>query len=564
MSPGCHQKRAYLLPWGMAARVSASHSPLALLVEALEEHDRGHGSPFLDKMIQRFLAEIHAADPTCISLPDGRSILAETFGHRPQLGLEWWRLRGPEAWQPTPATPNPVLSAFVREYKDAYNNNRKRYVGINTLGPSGVSQARTFLRDALDHGMPLSLAEVQSWDPAKPLDRRQKNLLAQQEGLVSYCLFNTKYEDLAPAQKLTELIASGAALPTAALPVPTRMDILRASKDALSIPVVMAHRFGTKDSGPVIVSWWQDWLDSPDPISAPAVARAMRAARFPKDVIAQVEDCRRASDLVDAGRTEKKPQEAWRALSDRLASDKSWSLENDGSLIWHDLILENPRLLACALTDPAVDWSLASSTGLGIWDHLRTRILDGSIPKAIQRLAKKVPPVLHAATQPLCWTRAWATSENKCQDFMSSTFNTHPGFWLGSPAQQAKGALKLVESWLEEEPDHYNDREASVCLNALFDPILDRSLFSPKLHLALHAVECIAAIDPDYAERVPNALAHPVGRPDQVSTSYQSRLSSVMSSPRLEEVPRALGRKVALGWKQAASLDPRSPKPRAL
>lgn len=122
----------------------------------------------------------------------------------------------------------------------------------------------------------------------------------------------------------------------------------------------------------------------------------------------------------------------------------------------------------------------------------------------------------------------------------------------------------MVERWLEEEQDHYNDREASVCLNALFDPALNRSLFSPKLHLALYAVECMAALDPDFAERVPNALAHPVGRPAQVSASYQSRLSSIMSSPRLDEVPRALGRKVALGWKHANQVTPRAAKPRAL
>lgn len=537
---------------------------MTLLVEALEEHARGHGSPFLDKMIQRFLAEIHATDPTRVALPDGRSILTTTFAVRPQLGMAWWRLRGPESWLPTPATPNPMISAFVREYKDVYNRSRKRYVGISTAGPSGISTSSAFFRDALAHATPLSLAQVQAWDPNKPLDRHQKSLLSQQAEVVNYCLFSTNYEDLSPSKKLAELIASGAALPSASLDTSSRPDFLLANKSVLSTPIVMAHRFGTKGSGPVIAPWWQDWLDSPDPISATAVARAMRAARFPKDVIAQVEDCRRASDLVDAGRTKKKPQEVWRALSDRLASDKSWALENDGSLIWHNLIRENPRLLTYALTDPAVDWSLASSTGLGIWDHLRTRILSGAATQAIQRLAKKVPPVLHADTQPMCWTRAWATPESKCQDFMAATFNTHPALWLGSPTQQAKGALRLVESWLEEDQDRHNDREASVCLNALFDPAHDRSLFSPKLHLALYAVECMAALDPDYAERVPNAIAHPVGRPESISTSYQSRLASVMSSPRLEEVPRALGRKVALGWKQADQVAPRATKPRAL
>lgn len=483
-------------------------SSLNLLAEALADLKGGSQSAFVAKMAGALMDRVLEDDPDIIAFADGRSILVEAFLADDTLGVAWWEKRGSAAWLPTPDTPLPLLGV-IDTGERAWNATRFRKISVEEFG---AKKARAFLRDGMIHSMPLRHEDVAQWDAGRALGSKQKSLLEQQKSVMEYCLTQFYYDDLPVKQKVGDLVALGGALPVDGLQYKDYEAFIQASSKHLHAQIINPRNFGVRfsEQTPVIESWWKQWMENPDYDSGLDVVAAMKKEKFDLSVIEAAEKYLFVREVMGAtGESgKKKPGAAWDHVSRSVDGQKrGWTTGNDEGLAWHQALGVRPDMLTHALADPRVDWTLVGEGGKGIWDHLARAVLEGKAKASLKRLSKKHEPRLLPTNKPLFW-RSWERWENHCQDFMEATVNSHPEFWLGDNKQQRNGILQSIEWWLTEDPRERSG--ASICLNALFDPIVDRSNFSDAVLFAMHIAGKVAHDLPGVVLHIPNAIEHPV------------------------------------------------------
>ena len=136
---------------------SATLSPQTLMDAAVRRYVQASRGSLLRRWFEKW--------PSAVAFSNGRSVLMTLFERSPEMALEWWEMRGAEAWAPTAADPFP-LTSILKGLLHFSSFDSDRTDGLRFVWPlasrqdlNGTVKARmaAFIQDGLRHAMPLRL-----------------------------------------------------------------------------------------------------------------------------------------------------------------------------------------------------------------------------------------------------------------------------------------------------------------------------------------------------------------------------------------------------------------------
>ena len=398
-------------------------------------------------------------EPDLTTLPDGSSILAQLFQSSPVDALEWWRIRGGEAWIGSPATGTTdhpwfqVLSRIHHSPSRFDNDKGPVFRWPKELEPF-KAELRQFLEDALEHAMPLREGDTPpkagKGSPDWNAQAKVVRFLTEDCSLFS------------AAEKTAWLFKHRGML------VMEDREFPRWVSNAAFTPATLVWTVADYRSPPQQTSLLKVWQAQSREPSAERVLpwlekHGVDILPFQQNILTREVDA--AGDWAQV----KKAVEA---------VPGGWSYQRSGSvrLQWQSCLCDHPEFLRDLLGDPPTQSVLkkVSDAGVGIWSALALgmerakadgRPIEWPSMKDIERLMEQVPLQLSCGDYletPLLFRVREATPP-WWETFFRRTLAQAPEAWVGAPdAQQAIWASSLLVNLLVKQATNGTQRERTA------------------------------------------------------------------------------------------------------
>ena len=339
------------------------------------------------------------SEPGALAFSDGRSVLVTLFGLSVEAALEWWELRGAEAWTPTEADPFPLKSLLSRLMRSSFDPSRMtgpRFQWPPDIDNNSDSTTRSrtqlktrvaaFLQDGLRHAMPLRADATKVQLSAAEIEAQ-----AVVVGFLSEpcSLFEA-------TEKFPWLQAHGGALAMA-----NRDDYLRLIENPAVTPNTLA--WARRDMHPLhrpLADMWATDIQLPHAehvlpwLEAHGVDTDRERGQVLEKALQNVSEWSQVQTLIDA------LPGGW---------ERSW--RDMAFLPWQGILKHRPKFLDDLVRMPhaAERVALVSPNGHGIWDALALGFTsiktvnwngswatwEGPTQKSVLALANWVPLQLH-------------------------------------------------------------------------------------------------------------------------------------------------------------------------
>lgn len=296
-------------------------------------------------------------DPDITHLPNGQSILVLAHNLNPELGVQWWKLRGGAAFSPTPKHPCPLVSIVNRENwttKALLNN----AYDVMDLGNGHASQDDVFkfLSDGLKHS-PSITTNVDF----KTLDIT----LEDQSLLFSYFV---ACSERANGEYLKMFLEAGNVIPSSLFfdiyPL-VKAKLLPQEHPVLDIKIDIMGQTKYK-----FIPWHKHWASDGSFKSHDIVIPYLQEYGI---------DTQRYEELIYIKQKfnevkwlkEDTSADRWEKIYSDITENKAWNFEDELGLMWQQFLRINPALAQHILNNPPPSGlQQKSSQGIGIWDHM--------------------------------------------------------------------------------------------------------------------------------------------------------------------------------------------------
>ena len=536
-------------------------------------HDRV--AEFATATSLHLLKQVHDAHPRALLTPAGAPVFLALMSASPSLALEWWKLRGEEAWSPTKDVPFPLAVVAENLVNAGMQRTANRWKSIKE-NPALRADFLACLKDGLRLNMPLR--EGDTIVKATPFEDQAK--------VVAYCASDCPV--LGASEKTAAFKAEHGAW------VVMRPEVLEGLRDQCDLlaqtPVWVNGNFVDYSRHP----WKQQPLGS-------VLENHVRVNRGSTDTIV-------ASALKTIAWMEERgasTENAWNHFThDQIKGLKSWEklhafLKNyprawmatntHGALCWQETLAGHPDWLGkmAASRDFQAALHQQGSTGAGVWDHFFEGVRQGRLEEqegtssealtlqGLTQALQHAPLRLVSEEEPLLMrelpsTPSWWTA------LMDRTWPEAATCWAGQPDEtQVTKAFPLVVGVLVGQGFNAKARDAAALNGALlaWKAKADPKSVTPETRAVLwaqHAVLQHAGLgDP---LELPNAvlanwLLTPQARPDVAHMAWSRAALDAVPRPNVTkphktlEVFKALMRFGILeAWPEGQS--PSRPKPR--
>ena len=432
---------------------------------------------FAFKVALEALRQGLAAKPGAVAAPSGGHVLLSLLRSSPELGMEWWRLRGEAAWLPTPHYPYPLVEVCSLVNNAEIQRYAHKWKGLGeTVEGKGAFLA--FLKDGMRVNMPLLAS-----DTPDPKDSRLK----EQEKVVHYCAEPCLVLDA--QQKLGALMQADGAL------VVGRGGAIEGLRDCSRVSSSTRLWMGGQLLGTSRPGWQQSTL-------LDAIEQEMKSANWSTGS----HDLQTQTHLKNIAWLKRQGQptdEAWghffhRQIGRPLLWERCvrvitehpevWSAlsPSSGALCWQEMFATQPDWLKNALSVPELraHFSDKDPSGRGIWGHLFEGVRQGRLFEQkgndsglqiddLKRVLALAPFSL-VTDEPLL-TRELPAAPRWWFPFMCQTVPQSLEIWVGPNNEaQSKSALPLLLRVLVGQGFNPQVRVAAALNGAMLDHLSGR------------------------------------------------------------------------------------------
>lgn len=438
----------------MKNTIELEGKPLDLLQQALT----GASSVIKNATLERgtivyqvastLLSKVLEDDPQVTALPNGQSILVLAHNLNPELGVQWWKLRGGPAFSPTPKHPCPLLSIVNRENwtTKALLNNAYHVMDL-AEGHANQNDAFEFLSDGLKYSPSITTTN----------DLEKTDITLEDHSLLfSYFLAGN---DQADGHYLKMFFDAGNVIPSSLF-----FDIyalVKAKRLPHEHPVFDINIDIMGQTKYRLIPWHKHWASegsfkSHDIVIPYLQEYGIDTQRY-EELIYMKEKFNEVKWLGSYTSAKK-----WEELYSDITENNAWNFENELGLMWQQFLRINPALAQHMLNNPPpTGLDQKSSRGVGIWDHMlkdeflhKYYVDPSSIPdlglfELVVGMNEKCPfdPDKSGIFWDLgIWNFNTTTAKIKHFLFNDGLTKKEPllNVWLGSEKQQNEGVIEIL------------------------------------------------------------------------------------------------------------------------